>query len=278
VIDCNKLGYTDGPTKSKDKWPTNRSKSDGWNCEWCLQGSDYYWNCKRPDCANPAAVYFDGCDPDSEDFVMVPEYNYSGSTLCGRCNAKECPSGTFTEEELANQTGCFTADKDKNVKFRNCYIVKSFSYKVLGSDGYYTQAERSDKFTLGDSSCYTFYTKTTYKGETCYKPNPITCPENQYINKRMEGGKEVCICVLYDYNFEVSEATVRLKAASASDPQKPDFKEITVISTRTSDEGMNTGIKTEEWDYEFPTNVDGISIERNGSILIINETGLRNTS
>ncbi len=260
IIDCQILGYHDGPTVSEGIWPSNRQKEDGWECKPCKQGDYYYWSCKRKSCYN--GVTPDKCNKETQDFTPVDEYGMSGGERCGVCVPKQCPIGTKTKEEVLAMSGCFKAipDDKKSVGSLICYRIETLT-------GYMLEDDYTSKY---DQSCYSFTERRSSNGQLCFKAEARTSCDNtyQYISKRIVGGKEICECVNYDYNLAVSKEEIVLHAANLMDSSKADEATITVTSTRYSDDGVISGAKTEDWAWEY-VNTSALTLEKNGNELKI---------
>ncbi len=235
---CDASGYKLKGTSDEAEWPKNYTE-EAWSCTSCKQGNTYFWKCSPKGCPEGYFTKKDANCPKGQQWVTrVEEAGKSGRGDCGVCDLRSCPEGT----QLVTPDGedyCYTCNLVEILDDdRSCY-------KCTKMSEYVTAASKEEQ----DNGCFTFKEKKAENGEKCYKPMPLVCPVDQYLEKTEAG----CKCKDYIYEFTATPKEIEFTAAGGE-------KTVAVTSTRT-------GETTEVWEFTSPDKAADCTVARDGNAL-----------
>ncbi len=247
-LDCEDQGYKSGTSNSADVYPKSFPKSM-FDCEYCENDGTYYWKCEAKKCLEGYYTKRE-CDP-GYVWVAKEEGGMSGRLSCGQCEIETCDEGTMSAEEIPTD-GCFTCTSVQNLETgKICYTCTEMS----SESGKYLSAADWEEM---DQSCYTFSSMQSANGETCYLPNPLECPLNQYVaHEALENGKTKCTCQDYEYEFTATGEDVIDDEPLTSDGHNTRESKILHYTAAGGVKKVNVkstqiGEETKVWPYDAP--------------------------
>ncbi len=272
---CEARGFKLGPTYSDQTYPHTYSDK-AFRCLPCQQGDQYLWKCEPLPCGlkDDGTSYYVENDPehqcaDGEIWRAVASAGMSGRQACGECIIDQCPqeTGVVSEDELPT-SDCWICNHIMNLESgKSCY-------RCAKMDSEYVTAAAKEEM---DESCYTFDSKQSSTGETCYLPKPLECPTNQYVNHELRGEKTYCSCQDYVYEFTATGEDVINDGSKTDDGHNSHESKILHYTAAGGVKKVNvkstqTGEETIVWPYDAPTSSGECSIDKSGDGALLKVT------
>jgi len=271
---CEARGFKLGPTYSEKTYPQTYSET-AFHCTPCQQGGQYMWKCEPLPCLEGYYVKDDPNHPCAEGEIWSPvaEGGMSGRENCGICVIDQCPQGEgiVSEDDLPT-SDCWTCSHIQNLESgKSCY-------RCTKMDGEYVTAAAKEDM---DESCYTFSSKPSSTGETCYLPKPLECPINQYVNHDLRGEKTYCSCQDYVYEFAAGGDDVIDDGSKTEDGHNSHESKILHYTAAGGVKKVNikstqTGEETIVWPYSAPSASGECSIDKSGDGALLKVTCPKN--
>ena len=285
VTDWNKYNYTEFLAANKTHCYKNFSCKTNYSetsCEqWYQLGGDsckdehgtFYERCDPKPCAAGYTAGISSCNPET-GYTYVPN-GYSGSSVCGKCTAKSCPSGTATY--LADKAGYVKTATSSYSGSSICY-----QYSEAPCSGYGTKKEGSgwncsDTCLSGTTTKYKCTAKTCtegsltpncdsvnyntvntgyYSGDSiCKKCTPKSCPTPKtcdYSCKTLDTSrKEMCGSICTECNLCIAGGSANCKGQTqkctsdqVTTASCKDCTGTTLYSCRQKNDTCSSGSKT----------------------------------